>query len=293
MLTLTDNAGTQSVQLTGTVVVPDWQSLGGIVIARLTAVSTDFDHMSIFGVGSDQNIYENDFNGVSWTGWGRLSIGGQTNAGVTAVNRNGGVDLFVRGLDNALWYARLGSGPSGWQSLGGRLIGGPGAASAGATSLVVFARGTDNGIYYRSLGSPSFSSWQSLSGLISADPAATSSNSGEIDLLVRGLNGHMYEKVSRNGLWTSAWSEPLPGTVIGSGVGLTSSRPGRIDVVERGLDGAVYRAWFDGTWHSFAASPGLGGLTNADPGATSRVAGLIDVLVRGTDGSVYWKVITS
>jgi hypothetical protein len=62
----------------------------------------------------------------------------------------GRIDLFARGVDNALvhkWWD--GERWSEWENLGGALSSGPAVASWGAGRLDVFVRGNDNSLYHR------------------------------------------------------------------------------------------------------------------------------------------------
>ncbi len=59
-----------------------------------------------------------------------------------------GVQVFVRGTDNALW-ANTGSagGFGGWRKVGGVLIDSPAAAGSPAPGVNVAVRGTDNAVW--------------------------------------------------------------------------------------------------------------------------------------------------
>ena len=59
-----------------------------------------------------------------------------------------GVQVFVRGTDNALW-ANTGSagGFIGWRKVGGMLIDSPAAAGSPAPGVNVAVRGTDNAVW--------------------------------------------------------------------------------------------------------------------------------------------------
>ena len=68
-----------------------------------------------------------------------------------AVGRNtdGGLEVFVRGTDLALWHNRQnGSQWSGWWSLGGQLPGNVVVGHNNSGRPVVFVRGTDNALWH-------------------------------------------------------------------------------------------------------------------------------------------------
>src|ERR1700730_4734167 len=59
--------------------------------------------LRIFVRGTDNGIWENEFDGRSWTGFFAVQGGGLTLSGPAAVNDSGTLKLFVRGLDNRIW----------------------------------------------------------------------------------------------------------------------------------------------------------------------------------------------
>jgi hypothetical protein len=142
-----------------------WQSLGGIITA-----TPDVGHLD----GSDYYVARGRDNGI-WirrvdqghpTNW--MTIGGLSKGGPAvsddhlqdAQPAGGRVDVFVRGLDDALWY-RTGysnGGPitewSPWRSLGGIITADPAAVAFRSMQgvsgeLHVFARGTDGKLWRR------------------------------------------------------------------------------------------------------------------------------------------------
>ena len=66
--------------------------------------------------------------GATWSGWS--SLGGQTSSNPAASSeKDGTIDLFRRGTDNALYTRHFnGSTWGGWTNLGGTLTSGPAAA---------------------------------------------------------------------------------------------------------------------------------------------------------------------
>lgn len=67
----------------------------------------------------------------NWSGW--ESLGGSSTSGPAAtLNAPGGLVVFVRGTDNAIWHKwqnRMNGDWSGWESLGGTFTSGPAAVS--------------------------------------------------------------------------------------------------------------------------------------------------------------------
>ena len=73
--------------------------------------------------------------------WSSLG-GGLTSAPGVCATGNGGMAVFARGEDNAIWFASGGPGGFGdWTSIGGGLTSGPAACSSRRGRIDVFARG--------------------------------------------------------------------------------------------------------------------------------------------------------
>ena len=81
------------------------------------------------------------------------SIGGVlTSDPAATLNAPGGLVVFARGTDNAIWHTwqeHINGNWSPWESLGGNWTSGPAAALYRDGRLNVFARGTDNAIWTR------------------------------------------------------------------------------------------------------------------------------------------------
>jgi hypothetical protein len=91
--------------------------------------------------GSDVNLRQ----------WETLG-GGLTSDPSATLNEPGGLVVFARGTDNAIWHTwqdQINGNWHPWESLGGDWTSGPGAALYGDGRLNVFARGTDNAIWTR------------------------------------------------------------------------------------------------------------------------------------------------
>jgi hypothetical protein len=139
-----------------------WTSLGGAVMAGtgpgagngLFAIANPDRHVSVFGrVGTE---------------YGYTDFGGLTTAtpGITGTAPGQSpVEVFARGLNNALWYrtSMLPIAPTGpWTSLGGRLTSGVTATTVPGGKTYVFVLGTDNNIWMRMGTWPSLGGWTRL-----------------------------------------------------------------------------------------------------------------------------------
>jgi len=227
-----------------------------------------------YGSGLTANVYGLSFNGPV-----------QVAAKPTAVSwAPGRLDVFVRGVDSALYHKSFsGSAWSGWEPLGGRLLGNPHAVTVGPGRLDIFVRGTDSALYRKSFSGNAWSGWEPLGGRLGADPQAVSVGSGGLDVYVRGTDSALYHKSASGTAW-SGWV-PLGGRLLGvpQPVSLGS---GRLDVYVRGIDSALYHKSYTSGWSGWV---GLGGALSSDPAAAGRDGGQIDVAVRGTDAALYVK----
>ena len=169
----------------------------------------------------------------------------------------------------------------GWESLGGILTSGPGAASWAKNRLDLVGRGQDNALWHR-WWNGSWHDWESLGGIITSDPAASSWGSGRLDLWARGQDNALWHKWF-DGSWHD-W-ESLGG-VLTSGPAAASWGKGRVDVFARGQDNALWHRWFDGSWHNWES---LGGVLTSDPAVASWGPGRLDVVARGQDNALWHK----
>jgi hypothetical protein len=222
------------------------------------------------------------------------SLGGvATSDPDVALNAPGGLVVFVRGTDNALWH-RWQERPDGdwspWTSLEGICTSGPAAALYRDGRLNVFVRGTDNAIWWKRQTSPNgdWSFWVRIGGdNLTSDPAATLNLPGGLVVFARGSDNAIWHtwQDQTDGAW-SAW-ESLGGNWT-SGPGAALYRDGRLTVFARGTDGAVWTRWqttpngnWTGTWES------LGGVVTSDPVATLNAPGGLAVFARGTDNAIW------
>jgi len=169
----------------------------------------------------------------------------------------------------------------GWESLGGVVKSGPGAASWGHGRLDIVAQGTDNALWHKWFDG-GWHEWESLGGEITADPAGASWASGRLDLFARGTDNALWHRWF-DGSWHN-W-ESLGGG-LSSGPAASSWSNGRLDVFVRGTDNALWHKWFDGSWHNWES---LGGILSSSPGVAAWGPGRLDVVARGTDNAAWHK----
>src|SRR5688572_16662088 len=164
---------------------------------------------------------------------------GVTSAPDAALNDLGGMVVFARGGDGAVWHAwqpQADSNWVAWSSLGGAATSDPGSVLQTGGRLVVFVRGTDNGIWHR---------WQ----------------------------------LTRNGAWAGWASIGAPPGGATSGPDVALNAAGGLVVFVRGADSAVWHAWQaqpDGAWSGWAS---LNGVATSDPSAVLQTEGRLVVFV--------------
>jgi hypothetical protein len=190
----------------------------------------------------------------------------------------GRLDVFARGMDNALWHRWYDGGWSGWESLGGVITSDPASVSWDNGRIDVFARGTDNALWHKWYDG-NWSGWESLGGTLIGGPDVCSWAPGRLDVFARDTNSVLCHKWYDNG-W-SGW-ETLGG-VIASDPSAVSWDLGRIDVFARGTNSSVMHKWYDGNWSGWES---LGAIVTSGPDVSSWGPGRLDVFVRGYDNSL-------
>jgi hypothetical protein len=191
-----------------------------------------------------------------------------------AAMASGGIyplNVFIRGLDSALWYDGESGGPSGWsgwQWLGGNLLSSPAAVSWGPGRLDVFAIGVDRAMWHIAWTGSGWSSWQSLGGGFLSGPAASSWTANVLDVEAVGLDRAMWHSRWDGSHW-SAWEWLGGGFTSDPAAVAPPFAFDRIDLYARGLDGQMYVNVENGSpvafWTGWQA---LGGGFNSGPAVT-------------------------
>lgn len=216
----------------------------------------------------------------------------------------GGLDVIVRGTDNALQYKTYGasgwhptSGP--WENLGGDFLTEPTVASSGLGRLDVFFRGRDNWVYHKWLDrygwQPAGLGLRRLGLNANSDPSAVFVKS---DYLLYGglhvLGRASHDNSLRDHYFTNTWFySELGGAPFWGTPNAVSWGPGRLDVFVRGWDNTLRHWWFlyrggwlpsrDVNWEE------LGDDIQSEPRAVAWQDGRLDVFVRGGVNSLMWK----
>ena len=137
-----------------------WRSLGGVLgsdpAAATGAAFTCLAREDVVALGPDGGVRE--LVGGTWR-----SLGGRSTVAPALVVTPGRSDVFVRGLDDALWTATRPDGGawSGWRRIGG-ILSGPPAANAWprepVRTLAVVAAGADGDLWL-ALEDPAARAW--------------------------------------------------------------------------------------------------------------------------------------
>jgi len=229
-----------------------------------------------------QSIYGQRFR------WG--SLGGVVFDSAAGRNEDGRIEVFARGTDGALWQiwqTAPNNGWSGWNSMGGRIVG-PHAVGRNADGrLEVFARGTDGALWqiWQTAPNNGWSGWSSMGGVVS-DPVVASNADGRLEVFVKGTDNalwHIWQTAPNNG-W-SGWHS-LGGS-LASRVSVGRNQDGRLEVFVRGTDGALWNIWQTAPNSGWSGWNSMGGGIVGEPVASSNADGRLEVFVKGTDNALW------
>jgi hypothetical protein len=286
-------------------VVSSAASVSGQTMAGTGPAVSSTEAQGPNGYGGYHDFFAVDTSGTLWhaNGSGTWdSLGGVSTSSPAAVSWGPGssnfrLDVFVRSTDGALWHKYYQNGWSGWESLGGQLAPGTGAAVASwsAGRLDVFVEGTNGALWHKWWNGAQWSGWQNLGGKLTASPAATSgigngtpSSRGQIEVFVRGTDGAVWQK-NWNGT-ISAWSTwaSLGGQVA------PNTGPAVSQTLVLFVQGTDHQLWHRNHWGSWSSWATLGGkpseaLSTASPAAVTDPDLHTTVCVSTTSGNVWYS----
>jgi hypothetical protein len=263
-----------------------YESLGGMITSKPSAVSWDDNRIDVVARGGDSAVYHRWWDGAHWNGW--ESLGG-TIQGAPAISSwaPGRLDVFAVGTDHALWHRWFQGGWSGWESLGGLLSSEPCAVSWGPNRIDVFARGMDSAMWHLWWDGAHWNGWESLGGILASGPAVSSWSANRLDCFVKGTDSQLWHRWWDGSGWRG-W-EGLGGYVSAE-PGAVSWDANRIDVFYPGVSFHMMHKWWDGS--AWSGEEDLGGRLSSGVGASSWAAGRLDCFVEGTDSAMYHKWYT-
>jgi hypothetical protein len=276
---------------------------GNVSSAAICASSDRPNDLHIFGVGADNQMWHQMWNGFAWTNWEGLG-GVFTSTPAAATWGQDRMDVFAVGADKQMYHkgwsgdglANSTWSPSqtGWDALGGVFAGAPAVASWGQNRLDVFAIGMNTEMYHASYDGNQWSPWESIGGGFTSTPAVVSWGAGRLDVFALGLNQQMYHKA-----WSGGWLpnqtdwEPLGGVFL-SAPAVTSWGPDRLDIFAIGTDHQMYhQAWGGSGWLPGAlAWDKLGGSFGSAPAVTSWGPNRLDVVGLDNNNQMFHKAWT-
>lgn len=232
---------------------------------------------------------------TGWSSWEQLD-GVLKDAPSVASWGPNRLDVFARGLDDALWHKVWdGSGWTAWGSLGGVITSSPAAASWGENRIDIFALGLPPREVWHQTWDGAWLGWISegggdveSGGLLDDAPAVAATDSNELHLFVR-TSGHNLKYKYWGGESWSPW-DILGGAPIYSSPSVVSRGAGMLDIVARGESSQVLWRNALGDWISFD------GTIQDAPAITSWGPDRMDLFARGTDNNLYhsaWDPSTS
>lgn len=228
-----------------------------------------------------------------------VNLGGGLNSNPIAIKDSAGrLQVFVLGLDNAIYTNRENAPGSGtWSGFTPITLGPNLPVIAGARNIdgriQIFYRGSDNALWYIMQTQPGSTTWTtvSLGGGLTSEPAVGMNPDGRLEVFVRGVDNALYHirQLSPGGPW-SAFAKL--GGQLTSGPFVAHQSDGRLDVFIRGTDAGAWHikqsAPNSSSWSGFS---GLGGVLQGDhpynsPSAALGPDGRVQIFVRWSDNSL-------
>jgi hypothetical protein len=184
--------------------------LGGTCTSGPAAAFSGTTRLDVFCLGWDRAVYQRTWvSGIGWyPGWFTVGGIGTSDPDVAWPGPGYFPQVFVRGVDDAVWQMWWDGASWIKVSLGGICSSGPSAAYSGSTRLDVFCRGTDLAYWQKVwTASAGWSGWTRMDGWFLSDPEAVSPGpNGVAQVIGRGLDRRLYNYVWNGSQWvTRMW----------------------------------------------------------------------------------------
>jgi hypothetical protein len=202
---------------------------------------------------------------------------------VSAVTASNGMStVFVRGLDNTVWYRTALAG-GGY----GPFVAVPSAGASAGPSVTVtdgnrvhlVVRGTDNQVWYNAAalagdGRPgTWAGWQQLGGYATAAPTIAALAANRLAVVTRGLDGTVWQRTWNGSSW-SAWASLGGPPAYSAAVVQADAANSRFLVSMIGTDSTIWQVGA-GTTTPGPQGPWVGGgvYSSHTPGTNGAAAG--------------------
>lgn len=212
------------------------------------AVAAGEGYVGLFARAADGRILQRFVSADSPGSWAPLPIGGVASTGPSAaVTVDGVVHVVIRGANGAVYHAaRRGGTWTGWDNLGGAVVGTPAVAPWPGGGIAIFARGTNDAVYVRRGETGLWTGWARLPGATRSSPTvAWGYAGGRVDLFVVGTTGGLYQAAYAGGAW-GGFARRV-GAVPAAARVAAAARPGRV-VVYAAAGGTVNAHQYAGGW---------------------------------------------
>jgi glucose/arabinose dehydrogenase len=222
--------------------------LSGVPGSENPAVAAGPGYVGLFARGTDGRIQQRFVASGSPGAWAPLPVGGTASAGPAAtVTVDGVVHLVIRGTNGAVYHAaRRGGTWTGWENLGGGVVGAPAVAPWPGGGIAIFARATNDSIYVLRGETGIWTPWTRMAGTTRSSPTvAWGYAPGRVDLFFGGTLGGLYQQTYSGGAWggVSLRVDTVP---LGARVA-AAARSWRV-VVYSAAGGSVNTHQYAGTW---------------------------------------------
>jgi hypothetical protein len=226
-----------------------------------------------------------------------------------AYNEDTRVEIFVLGLDDAIWhraqpkYVSPALEWAPWSSLGGSFKDGPTVIRNGDGKLMVFSRGSDNHVYFKTqleanANADQWGSWESLEGDLASRPSVILDSEGLVKVFGRAKNNTLvYRAQFFNGthlVWQD-W-EDLGGSLSAAPTVIVDSE-GLLHIFGRATDRSLFHLTQNASaefliWNKWKT---MGGTLASNPRVPllNNDVNLLEIVVRGSDKAFWVKAQVS
>ena len=204
------------------------------ISAGAPAIGVGSSFIGLFARSADNGLWQRTLTSSSAGAWSRLPAGASSDAPAIVVTSGDVVHMVVRGTTGAVYHAtRRGTTWSGWENLGGAIVGSPTVAAWSGGGIAIFGRGTNDGVYARFGDTGLWGAWSRVgTGLTSAPPTvAWGYGTNRLDVFVSGGVSGVYQNTYNGTSW-GGWFR-RDATVPAGATLAAAAQPGRVIVYHR------------------------------------------------------------